>query len=250
MSSYARLAPFYDGLTRDVDYGAFLRFYEQVFAAYGKRPSSVLDLACGTGTLTCLMAERGYDMIGADASPDMLSVAIQKSWELPAENRPLFLAQSMQTLDLYGTVEAAVCSLDGVNYLAPAELDETLRRLRLFVEPGGLFLFDVNSEEKLRALDGQIFLDETEDVYCVWRAELDASGAFLRYGMDLFCREGELWTREFEEHREYLYSVEELRSHLSDAGFGEIRVFGDKKLSPPENGEGRIFLAAKNLRVL
>ncbi len=250
MSSYARLAPFYDGLTRDVDYGAFLRFYEQVFDAYGKRPSSVLDLACGTGTLTCLMAEQGYEMIGADASPDMLSIATQKSWELPEGSRPLFLAQSMQKLDLYGTVEAAVCSLDGVNYLAPADLDETLRRLRLFVEPGGLFVFDVNTEEKLRTLDGQIFLDETDDVYCVWRAEMDAAGDYLRYGMDLFCREGEIWTREFEEHREFLYSSAKLQAHLNAAGFGDVRVFGDKKLSPPEKGEGRIFLAAKNLRML
>ena len=196
MSAYTGLAPFYDSLTRDVDYGAFLRFYEQVFDAYGKRPASVLDLACGTGTLTCLMAEHGYEMIGVDASSDMLSIAMQKSCELPVEIRPLFLAQSMQKLDLYGTVEAAVCSLDCVNYLAHEDLDEMLRRLCLFVEPGGIFIFDVNSVEKLRSLNGQIFLDENEDVYCVWRADMDPSEDYLRYGMDLFCREGDIWTRE------------------------------------------------------
>ncbi len=248
MSSYAILAPFYDSLTKDVDYGAFLRFYETVFDLYDRHPKSVLDLGCGTGTLTCLMAENGYDMIGLDAAPEMLSVAMQKSLVLPTETRPLFLAQSMQDLDLFGTVEAAVCSLDVVNYLSPDELDGMLRRLRLFIEPGGLFVFDVDSEQKLRSLDGQIFLDETEDVYCVWRAELEASGVSLRYDMDLFWRMRNTWNRGFEEHREYLYSTEDLNARLTNMGFGEIRSFGNLKFSPPSPGEDRLFFAARNMR--
>ena len=111
--------------------------------------------------------------------------------------------QSMEELDLYGTVEAAVCCLDSINYLTDARaLKRTLQRLHLFVAPGGVFLFDVNTPCKLRSLDGQVFLDEREDLYCVWRAEFDRRSRICTYGMDIFERQGALWRRSLEEHYE------------------------------------------------
>ena len=244
MSAYIPLAPMYDSLTRDVPYGAFADFYELLFKKYGVSPKLVLDLACGTGTLTCLLAGRGYEMIGVDGSEEMLSQAAQKAREM-AEPKPIFLCQDMGELDLYGTVEAAVCSLDGINYLPPEELDTVFERLRLFIEPGGMLIFDVNTPEKLRNLDGQVFLDEGEDVYCVWRAGFYEEDNACVYGIDLFTRVREdLWLRSQEEHVEYAHSVELLREALLRHSFEDISIYGELEDRPPEKGEQRIFFAA------
>ena len=144
----------------------------------------VLDLACGTGSLTCRLAERGYEMIGVDQSEEMLAVAAEKGRAVQGE-KPIFLHQSMQELDLYGTIDACVCCLDSVNYVTrPADLRRAFQRVHLFLMPGGVFLFDVNTPEKLRNLDGQMFMDETDDTYCVWRAEYSARRRICTYGMD------------------------------------------------------------------
>lgn len=248
MSAYLSLAPWYDALTRDVPYGAFAGFYEALFKKYGVAPSLILDLACGTGTLTLELARRGYEMIGVDGSEDMLAAAQEKALDAAVAVRPLFLCQTMEELDLYGTVSAAVCSLDGINYLPPDSLGTVFERLRLFVEPGGLFIFDVNTPEKLASLDGQMFCDETDDVFCVWRAELTPDKAALRYGLDIFARlEEDLWERGGEEHVEYLHTVETLTRALTAHGFGEISAFGELRDAPPQKGEQRVFLAARRL---
>jgi SAM-dependent methyltransferase len=155
MSVYVSLARFYDSLTHDVPYGAMADYYEVIFAHSGSHVQSILDTACGTGTLTCLLAERGYDMIGVDASPEMLAVAAGKSFDMV--NRPMFINQPLERLDLYGTVDAAICSLDGMNYIRPDRIGEALRRIRLFLEPGGIFIFDINTRQSSRALTGKFF---------------------------------------------------------------------------------------------
>ncbi len=248
MSAYLSLAPWYDELTRDVPYGDFAAFYELLFRRYGIAPSLILDLACGTGTLTLELARRGYEMIGADSSGEMLAAAQEKTARAGLAVPPVFLQQSMEELDLYGTVGAAVCSLDGINYLPPESLGTVFERLRLFVEPGGLFIFDVNTPERLESLDGQMFCDETEDVFCVWRAELSPSREALRYGMDLFVRRpGGTYDRGFEEHVEYLHSAASLTRSLREHGFGEIQTFAELRDAPPRENEQRIFIAARRL---
>ena len=142
MSSYSSLAAWYDQLTGDVPYQSFADFYETEFARVGGEFRLLLDFCCGTGTLTAELTRRGYEMIGVDASVDMLMQAQDKCASLPTP--PLFLHQRAEELDLYGTVDAAICSLDGMNYLAPELLPEVFRRLHLFVRPGGLVLFDVH----------------------------------------------------------------------------------------------------------
>ena len=161
MNCYGPLAAWYDALTGDVPYGSFADYYEAEFARDGGEFRLLLDLCCGTGTLTAELTRRGYEMIAVDRSEEMLMEAREKAADLsPA---PLFLCQSAQELDLYGTVDAAVCSLDGINYLPPEDLDEVFRRLRLFIRPGGLLIFDVKSPESLRALDGSVSVDEDAD---------------------------------------------------------------------------------------
>lgn len=139
MTAYSSLAAWYDELTRDVPYPAFADYYEGLFRARGGETGLILDLCCGTGSLACLMAARGYDVIAADASADMLMSAREKASALGVGKMPLFINQSAQELDLYGTVDAAYSSLDSLSYVPFSDLPEVFRRLRLFIRPGGLF---------------------------------------------------------------------------------------------------------------
>ena len=241
MSCYGPLAQWYDRLTGDVPYARFADLYEAEFARAGGEFRLLLDLCCGTGTLTCEMARRGFEMIGADASEDMLMEAREKSSALsPA---PLFLCQDAAELDLYGTVDAAYCSLDGINYIPPEDVDEVFRRLRLFIRPGGLFIFDLRSPDFLRSVDGSTFVDEAEDVLCLWRADFDEESNCLVYGMDIFSQEGELWRRDSEEHVEYAHEPAFLLELLAKHGFGDIHF-------PCPSGQedaGRLFIRAVRL---
>ena len=239
MSSYGPLAPWYDSLTGDVPYGAIADFYEREFKADGGEFHLLLDLCCGTGSMTWELAARGYEMIAADRSPDMLMQARNKSRDCPVP--PLFLCQSAEELDLYGTVDAAVCCLDGFNYIPPGTLREVFRRLRLFIRPGGLLLFDIRTPDFLRGLDGQIFVDEKEDLLCLWRADFDDEAGALVYGMDLFERRGRLWARSGEEHVEYAHEPEALSALLEVAGFTDVRLSG----GGPQGGAGRLYITAK-----
>lgn len=244
MSAYEALAASYDRLTDDIAYCQTLDYLEQLLREKGKAPEKVLDLACGTGTLSVLLAQRGYQVLGADISEEMLAVAYEKAMELEG-NRPYFIHQSMQKLRLPYQMDCVVCCLDSLNYLTdPEECRKAIGRVYASLTHGGIFIFDINTPEKLRALDGQVFLDEDDDVYCVWRAEFDEETNICGYGMDIFQRHGPLWSRSFEEHLEYAYTVDQLLGYLKDAGFTDISVYGDRNLTPPEAGEQRIYFAA------
>ncbi|MDE6934987.1 MAG: class I SAM-dependent methyltransferase [Oscillospiraceae bacterium] len=245
MSAYGPLAGVYDALTGDVGYERRADYIQRLFQKSRIPVRTVLDLACGTGAMTCLLAERGYEMIAVDGSPDMLAAAREKAAGLRGEP-PVFLNQDMQMLDLYGTVDAAVCCLDSLNYLtSPRDVQKTFQRLHLFISPGGLLVFDVNSAAKLAGLDGQVFLDETEDVYCVWRTEYEKRSRICSYWIDLFTRRGDGgWDRAGEEHRQRAYEVEELRAWLLEAGFNRIRTYGDCRMAAPREGEQRIYFSA------
>ena len=242
MSSYEALAGTYDALTGDVAYEKRADYLERLFKKSRIPVHTVLDLACGTGTMTWILTERGYELIGVDASEEMLAAAMSKSGSVEGIP-PVFLHQSMPKLDLYGTVDAAICCLDSLNYLTnPKDVQRTFDRLRLFIAPGGLLVFDINTVEKLAALDGQVFLDETEDTYCVWRPEYRRG--LCTYYMDLFrLQEDGSWERSFELHRERGYTVEELTAWLRSAGFGQIRTYGDMKMRAPAEGEQRIYFS-------
>ena len=247
MDAYHALAVSYDRLTNDVNYRQTLAFYKEILAREGCRPRTAVDLACGTGSITVLLAQEGLKVIGVDLSPEMLCVAQQKAQEL--ENSPLFVCQDLSCLRLPRGVDLAVCALDSLDYITdPTACEEAIRRVYRALNPGGIFIFDVNTPEKLRAMDGQVFLDEDDDVYCVWRGNFDEQENICSYGMDLFQRRGDVWHRTFEEHREYAYSEEQLRTYLKDAGFNSIRVYADRLFESPRPGEQRIYFSARKGR--
>ncbi len=243
MTPYGVLARFYDGLMPAQAYRAWADACRGLFAPRGIH--TVLDLACGTGRLSWLLSEMGFEVIGVDMSSDMLAEAMTRPESHGDVERPLFICQSMEELDLYGTVQAVVCSMDSVNYLAPASLEEAIRRVRLFLEPGGLFLFDVHSPEKFRAMDGENFVAESEDAFCVWSAEYTEDTAACDYVIDLFLREGKLWRRVSEEHREYAHDPERLRALLLNAGFQDVKICGGLPLREKRAEDERLFFLAE-----
>ena len=248
MGAYENLALSYDRLTNDVDYSATVDFYYEILKREGMTPRTAVDLACGTGSVTAILAEKGLDVIGVDISEEMLTVAQQKTMEL--ENAPQFVCQKLQQLVLPRGVDLAVCALDSLDYITePEDCAEAIRRVYKVLNPGGIFIFDVNTPEKLRAMDSQVFLDEDEDVYCVWRGEFDEQTNICSYGMDLFQRRGDVWHRSFEEHREYAYSQEQLTAYLKSAGFTHIRVYADRRFEAPAEGEQRIYFKARKGKI-
>lgn len=245
MTAYHTLAASYDGLTRDIDYPAICDFIETVLHKAAVTPESVLDLACGTGSMSVLLAKRGYHVLGADISEEMLTVAAQKAAEMD-ENAPFFIRQPMQRLRLPQPVDAVVCLLDSLNYVTdPEDCRKTFTCVFAALRPGGAFVFDINAPAKLRALDGQIFLDENEESYCVWRAEFDDAENRCYYGIDLFRKCKELWRRSFEQHCEYAYDPQLLTQWLYDAGFARVIRYGDCRMTPPAPDERRIYFCAE-----
>ena len=244
MSAYGPLAEFYDRLTEDVNYPELFGFLRRLWADV--QPRRVLDMACGTGSLSMLMAEAGLDVVGMDLSPDMIARAREKAGGC-ADAPPEFLVGDMGDFRLSVPVDAAVCMLDSFNYLLdPADGVQALRCFYDGLRPGGMLIYDIRPRRQLMAFDGQVFLDETEDVCCLWRTEFDREENLCFYGMDIFIRESEnLWRREREEHWEYAYRLRWLRMQMERIGFRDIRFYGNRTLTAPGSRENRVFITGR-----
>ena len=243
MGSYTVLAEFYDQLTTDVPYVRWANYLEKQFARHKNPIRSIVELGCGTGTLAAILAARGYQVTAVDLSPDMLSVAAEKCEELDVQ----LVCQDMSKLALPMQADAVICCLDSLNYVTrPAQVQRTFQRVFRALKPGGLFLFDVKTPYALESADGQVYIDENEEVYCVWRGEYDARRRICGYGIDLFAlQEDGSWWRDGEYHEEYAYTMEELSAWLGEAGFTRVKQLGNLRLSPPREGEERVFFTAR-----
>ena len=248
MDSYTVLAQGYDRLTADVDYEKWADYVERHFRKLKRPVHSVVELACGTGSLTCLLARRGYSVIGVDLSPDMLTIAEQKCRGLDVT----LLCRDMSRLALPPgqpavQTDAVICCLDSVNYVTrPAALRRTFQRVYKALAPGGLFLFDVKTPAALEGADGRTYLDEDDDLYCVWRADWYPRRRVCAYGLDLFLRNKDgLWERGGEYHEEYAWTMDELDGFLREVGFRQVRQYGDKVMTAPKEEAQRVFFAAR-----
>ena len=247
MSIYSAMAQHYDAFTDDVPYAAWAEYVQAIFRKFNVAPKLVLDLACGTGNLTVELAKAGYEMIGVDMSAEMLSEAMQKSSDL--EVCPLFLKQRMETLDLYGTVDAVVCGLDSINYLTtPNALDAAFSRVSLFLEDNGLFVFDVNTEKKFQTIDMQAYVRESDTCFCVWQADYTAKTRLMEYYLDFFVQsEDGRYDRYSEHHTERMYPTQELKDALERHEMCLEAVFGELSFDAPSAESDRIFLVARRL---
>lgn len=246
MQAYEALAAVYDVLNGDVDYQSVADFYETAFKQAGLTPELVLDLGCGTGKMTVEMAARGYDMIGVDGSADMLSRAFERKGEAEADGI-LFLQQDMRDFELYGTVGAVVSSLDCINYLTgEGELARCFSLVHNYLDPNGIFLFDVNTPHKFRhVFADNAYILESDECYCGWQNEYDEKSGLCRFYLSVFTEnEDGSYTRTDEEQCERCYTKEELQRALEAAGFGEIEFYGSTDHSPATDTDERWFVKA------
>lgn len=243
MDSYRVLSAYYDRFTDDVGYDAWADYFERIFVKESLQPHLVLDLACGTGTISAIMAGRGYEMIGVDASEEMLMQAMANTIDLSP--RPLFLHQRMESLDLYGTIDACLCCLDSINYVTdPTALLAAFKRIELFLEPGGIFIFDINTPLKFERIKGHSYVREDGDVYCVWQCIVN--DRLCHYEFDIFENQGQnKWTRFHETHEEFIYTIEALRSLLAQVGFEQINIYPELSFGAVTGKEERLFFTAR-----
>ncbi len=245
MSRYCSFAEYYDSLTSNVDYRKTAEYVSDILSENGINKGILLDLACGTGTMSLIMAQKGYDVIGVDNSPEMLGEAREKALE--AGEDILFLCQDMCSIDLYGTVDCTVCLLDSLNHLeSKEELLEAFKRVSLFTVPGGLFVFDVNTEYKHKyVLGDNTFVYDNDDVYCVWQNEYDDESKTVEIFLDFFQEENGLYRRSSEYFAERAFSDSDIKNLLSEAGFTDIKAYGELRKTAPSDTEERVFYVAR-----
>ena len=265
MNEYNVIAGVYDKINSGVDYEKWGDFVESLFGKYLKdKPQLVLDLACGTGRMSLSLAARGYDMIGVDASPEMLAKAADAVYDaldggkLSEEGpRPLFLCQSMTDFELYGTVGAVVCCLDSLNYLTgDGELEKCFSLVHNYLDPHGLFIFDVNTPYKFENVYGEnVYVydvdGEGEDggSFCVWQNFYDKESRICDFLLTVFESDGEgRYLRADEEQRERCYTLEEISSALEKNGFRLLDLSADVDGRKPTGDTRRWHFCARALK--
>ena len=232
MESYTDFAYIYDKLI-DQDYEKWADYIEEIFKTNDKKPSLVLDLGCGTGNITNILAKRGYDMIGIDISPDMLNVARDKAAD--GGQDVLYLCQDIREFELYGTVDAIICTLDVLNYITePEDLKHVFSLVKNYLNPDGIFIFDINTEYKLKnVLGNNTFIYEENGIFYTWENEYDKniSTQYLTFFAE---NEDGLYERFDETHVQRAYKTDEIKKMLLENGLSfEV----DYKLFTFENSD-------------
>lgn len=247
MSGYSDFAFVYDSLMGDVDYEKRTEYLLRLFKKHGKPPTLLLDLACGTGGFSNRLALKGIEVIGVDMSEEMLSVARENSADMGTD--VLFLCQKAEELDLYGTVDGAICCMDSINHITDTEsLRAALERVSLFLEKDSLFIFDVNTEYKHRCVLGNnTFVIDEENVFCVWQNSFNEESLTTAISLDFFVEEDGVYDRFSEDFCERAYPNHELEAMLKACGLEVLAVYADMSEQPIYDTCERAFFVAKKL---
>ncbi len=241
--AYDSFSKYYDILMADAGYEARAEYYHKLLCDNGTDSGILLDLGCGTGSMSLLMDSYGYDVIGIDPSIGMLNAAREKA----ADRKILLLNQSMEELDLYGTADCAVSAFDCINHLDGKDaVKAAFAKISLFMNPGGIFVFDVNTVFKHRMiLADNCFITETDDLFCSWQNSLNTDDS-VDITLDFFERDGEAYIRSSEYFTEYAYGISSIKEMLSEAGFDIIGIYDDMSFeSAKENSERAVFVSRK-----
>lgn len=245
--SYQSFAEFYDVLTDNVGYAKLSNYICSLLSEHGIDGGLLLDLACGTGTLSLLLADRGYSVIGVDSSEEMLSCAQSKLYEQKRD--VMFLCQDMLKLDLYGTIDCAVCTLDSLNHLADLkDIQKALDKVSLFMNPGGIFIFDVNTLYKHRnVLCDNAFVYDCDKVFCTWQNTLCEDNSTVRMELDFFAENNDgTYERFSESFNEKAYELSDIQSAAEKSGFEILNIYNElSKDKPGEKCERAVFVVKK-----
>lgn len=250
---YNSIARVYDKLNAEINYSAWADYVEKCFLRYmPNKPEIVLDLACGTGSMTYELLKRGYDMIGVDGSEDMLSEAYARGTSFGDKNI-LYLLQDMRSFELYGTVGAVTCCLDSLNYLLSEEdLMKCFDTVHNYLEPDGVFVFDMNTPYKFENIYGDnsyILEDKIDglDVYCGWQNYYDKESEICSFYLSLFEEIDGTYRRSDEEQHEKCYSLDTIRTLLYKCGFELLMVSSDYNFSEINDETQRWYFCAKRV---
>lgn len=247
---YDMLAPFYDAFNSDIDYVSWADFLEAAARKHGKgnKNELVLDLGCGTGSMTIELAKRGYDMTGIDYSVHMLDIARSRAADAGVAERILWLCQDMTSFELYGTVDVAVCCLDGINHLISKKaLDKCLSLVHNYLVPDGLFIFDINGKYKFENVySDKTYAMENEDAFCIWQNYYNVKSRICDFYITLFKDSGNGRYMRFDEcQRERMYTLRAMKSALVASGFEFLGAYRDFDFNEATDEDERLYIVAK-----
>ncbi len=238
---YNEFAYSYDALMQNADYDARTKYICSLFKKHDRMPTLLLDLACGTGEFSLRLAKRGVSVIGVDISPDMLSVAREKS----VDKDILYLCQDATSLDLYGTVDGAICCLDSLNHITDyKDFCAALQKVSLFLEKDRLFIFDLNTPYKHKEILGDNVFVVDSDIYCVWQNDFIGDNT-VEINLDFFTPDGDIYYRTSENFCEKAYTANEIEKACEKAGLKIEAVYDDLTENAPHDTSQRLIYVTR-----
>lgn len=245
--SYSAFARYYDSLTANIDYRKRAEYFHAIINKFHQTNGNILlDLACGTGSISEEMAKLGYDVIGVDCSDEMLGIALDKKFDNNSNIQ--YLCQDMRRLDMFGSMDITICALDSINHLANIEdVRKVFENVAFFSEPDALFIFDVNTLYKHRnILADNTFTYETDEVYCIWENTLVPETDEVKMNLEFFeLEENGLYSRSSDSFSEKAYSESDIEKLLAETGFEILGKYGDDTFSSPAPDCQRIVYAVR-----
>lgn len=245
MDAYTGFSKLYDLFMDNIDYEQWGNYLLSLLREYGVNTGIVLDMGCGTGTITEFLAGQGYDMIGIDSSYDMLEAASEK--KIASGHDILYLNQDMREFELYGTVAAAVSICDSINYITEYEdLVKVFKLVNNYLDPEGFFIFDLNMEANFKKIKDNTIAENREEGSFIWENTYYEDDCINEYALTIFapCKDGRY--EKFEEiHYERAYSLEEIKAALKEAGMIFVTSYDAFTRNPPSSDSERIYIIAK-----
>lgn len=240
--AYSEFAYFYDSFNEDADYGALFNCIKRMLTKHGVSEGLVVDIGCGTGELTLLLRKAGYDIIGVDMSCEMLSILREKAYEDDISDL-LLLQQDILKLDLYGTVKAAVSTFDTLNHIGPyGKLEKAISRISMFIEPGGLFVFDINTPYKHeQVLGDNTFVLQAEDSRCEWSNKFDYENQRTSINVQITDDNGNSFSESF---YEYSYTLQQIQAACEKAGLKICEVCDGESFTQLREDTQRYLIVA------
>lgn len=246
MDAYSSFAAVYDMFMDNIPYDRWCNYAASLLSEYGVPSGLVLDLGCGTGSLTERLAAMGYEMIGVDLSEDMLQIALEKRERSGLDI--LYLQQDMRAFELFGTVRAVISICDSINYLlCTKDMTKVFRLVNNYLDPSGVFIFDLNTEYKYREILGTAtFAEDREDGSFIWENEYSEEERMNEYDLSLFIKEGNGLYRKYREtHYQRAYSLKEVRAALEEAGMEFVAAYDAFTKEPVREDSERIYIIAR-----
>lgn len=245
MKAYSAFAYVYDRLMEDVDYKGWVKYIENIFERYNIKPQYMVELACGTGNVTNLLAQKGYHLIGVDISEDMLTIAQDKAARM--EKEVIYLNQDMRDLELPTELDVILCVCDGFNYILKEEdLENIFKLVHYYLKDSGLFIFDLSSYYKLSQVLGKnTYAENLDEVSYIWENDFNEKNNICDFDLTLFIKEGQAYRKYVESHRQRAYRSQEIENMLQQASFKKIQCFDAFTFSQPKEESERIYFVCE-----